>query len=222
MTIWRKGLAPISVAALAFSVLAMHGAVAGEMETKTTLQSYKDSSVIEGTEAALLRMDNGVSVTVDTVDLKAGDAVTMWWVVFNEPQKCSDGECGENDVFNLDDKEDFVLNDDGSPPFNQAGIEAAQISINYADGHVIDEGGAAKFGGQLPVGDTTRADIGPGLLDPMKAEIHIVLRSHQQAIPGQVDEMIYTVNGGCAAEFPNLPCEDVQFSVFKAPAAPAN
>ena len=218
MTIWRKGLAPMSVAALTFSVFAMHGAVAGEMATTTTVISFADGSEIKGTEATLLRMDNGVSVTVDTVDLKAGDAVTMWWVVFNEPRNCSDGECGENDVFNLDDNEDFILNDDGSPPFNQAGIEAAQISVNYADGHVIDEGGAATFRGQLPVGDTSRAGIGPGLLDPMKAEIHLVLRSHQQAIPGQVDAMTYTVNGGCAAEFPNPPCEDVQAAVFMPPA----
>ncbi len=148
---------------------------------------------------------------------QVGDGVTLWWVVFNEPQKCSDGECGENDVFNLDDKGDFVLNDVGSPA-NPAGREAAQISVGYADGHVIDEGGAATFRGQLPVGDTSQTIWGPGLLDPMKAEIHIVLRSHQQAFPGQVDEMIYTVNGGCAAKFPNPPCEDVQVSVFKAPA----
>ncbi len=218
MPIWRKALAPMSVAVLTFSVYTAHGAVAGEMVKKTALQSFTDASVIDGTEAALTRMDNGVSVKVDTVDLTAGDAVTMWWVVFNEPQNCSDGECGENDVFNLDDKEDFILNDDGSPPFNMAIHEAAKISINYMDGHVIDEGGTATFNGQLPVGDTSRANIGPGLLDPMKAEIHLVVRSHQQAIPGQVDAMTYTINGGCAAEFPNPPCDDLQFAVFLPPA----
>ena len=68
------------------------------------------------------------------------------------------------------------------------------------------------------MGDTSRALFGPGLLDTMKAEIHMVLRSHQQAIPGQVDAMTYTMNGGCAAEFPNSPCELPQFAIFMPPA----
>jgi hypothetical protein len=48
----------------------------------------------------------------------------------------------------------------------------------------------------------------------MKAEIHLVLRTHKEAIPGKIDEMIYSMNGGCADEWPNEPCEDLQFAVF--------
>jgi hypothetical protein len=204
------------IAAVALS--ASQGALAGEIETKTTMHRFADKVVIDGTEATLMRMDHGVSTTVNTVGLKAGDAVTMWWVVFNQPQNCSDAKCGENDVFNLDDNEKFILNGDGKPPFNKAAHKAAQISVTYANGHVIDAGGKAKFRGQLPVGDTTQTLFGPGLVDPMKAEIHLVLRTHQQAKPGQVDEMTYTLNGGCAAKFPNKPCKDLQFTIFMPPA----
>jgi hypothetical protein len=165
-----------------------------------------------------MRMENGVSVKIETVGLTAGDAVTMWWVVFNAPENCSDGECDENDVFLLDaDGGFFILNDDGSPPFNGPGIEAAEISVNYADGHVIDEGGAATFLGQLPVGDTSRTLLGPGLTDPMGAVIHLVLRSHGKAIPGQIDAMTQSINGGCADAFPNPPCKDPQFAAFMPP-----
>ncbi|MHA1553471.1 MAG: hypothetical protein ACTSU0_03570, partial [Alphaproteobacteria bacterium] len=152
MKILRYGLAATSFAAIAFSVSATQVAIGGEMAAKTTVHKFPDAAVVEGAEAALMRMDHGVSVTLDTVGLTAGDAVTMWWVIFNEPQNCSDGECGENDVFNLDADGKFILNDDGSPPFNGAGHEAAQISVNYADGHVIDMGGAATFLGQFPAG----------------------------------------------------------------------
>ena len=51
MTIWREGLAAMSVAALTFSVFAMDGAMAGEMEAKTTLHRWKDASVVEGADA---------------------------------------------------------------------------------------------------------------------------------------------------------------------------
>ena len=216
MTIKRFGIAAASIAAVA--LFASQGALAGEMETKTAMHRYSDKAVIDDTEATLMRMDHGVSTTVNTVGLKAGDAVTMWWVVFNQPQNCSDAKCGENDVFNLDANEKLILNDDGKPPFNKAAHEAAQISVTYANGHVIDAGGKAKFRGQLPVGDTTQTLFGPGLVDSMKAEIHLVLRTHQQAKPGQVDAMTYTLNGGCAAKFPNEPCEDLQFTVFMPPA----
>lgn len=131
-----------------------------------------------------MRMETGVSVKIETVGLTAGDAVTMWWAVFNAPENCSE-TCDENDVFNLDADGKFILNDNGSPPFNGPGHEAAQISVSYADGHVIDEGGAATFLGQLPVGDLSRTLFGPGLTNPMGAVIHLVLRTHGKAIPAK-------------------------------------
>ncbi len=60
--------------------------------------------------------------------------------------------------------------------------------------------------------------FGGGLQKPMSAEIHFVVRTHGPAIPGKVDSMLYTVNGGCEGAFPNPPCSDVQFAVFKPPA----
>jgi hypothetical protein len=204
--------AATSIATIAFLVSGIQISIGGE--AKTTVHNFADTSVIGGASAALMRMENGVSTRLETVGLPAGDAVTMWWVVFNEPQNCSGGECGENDVFNLDADEKFILNNDGSPPFNGAAHKAAQISLNYADGHVIDEGGAAIFLGQLPAGDKSRTLFGPGLVDPMKAEIHLVLRTHQKAVAGKIDEMITTINGGCAGAFPNPPCEDLQFAIF--------
>lgn len=217
MKILHYGFAAMSVAAVAFSVSAPQVALAHDYDTKTSMHNFSDASVVESASAALRRMSYGVSTSVDTVGLEPGDALTMWWVVFNRPQNCSDGACGEDDIFNLDADGGFVLNDDGSPPFNWDGIGASKISVNYADGHVIDDSGAASFRGQLPIRDTSRAILGgPGLTDPMGAEIHLVLRSHGQAMSGKVDEMITTINGGCSDDWPNAPCEDVQFAVFKA------
>lgn len=183
-----------------------------------TVHNFADASVIEGAEAVLHRMDHGVQMTLDTSGLTEGNAVTVWWVIFNAPENCSDMACGEDDIFNIDDDGEFILNDDGSNPMNMDGIGGAQISALRADGHVIDEGGAAFFQAHLPIGDTTEAIFGSGLLDSSTvAEIHLVVRDHGAAIPGETDAMINSINGGCADSWPNEPCTDVQFAVFAPP-----
>lgn len=193
------------------------GANAAGMETETTVHFFEDASVVKDGAAVLTRLKNGVAMRLNTVNLTPKDAVTIWWVVFDEPTMCSD-ECGEDDIFNLDADGEFILNADGSPPVNGAGVEAAQITVIRADGHVIDEGGAAQFSSRLPIGDVSEALFGGGLKNPLSAEIHLVVRTHGPAIPGKVDSMLYDVNGGCEGAFPNPPCSDVQFAVFKPPA----
>jgi hypothetical protein len=201
---------------LAFALCSVGTVSAGEAGTqKEPVHRFSDMSTVDSGQASLTRMDNGIYMTIDTVELTPGDAVTAWFVIFNAPGQCSGGECGEDDIFNLDADGSMVVNADGSPPMNMDGIEAAAISLHRADGLIVDTNGAASFRGHLPVGDTTEAVFGPGLLDPHAAEVHAVIRTHQQAIPGQTNEMINSMNGGCSPDWPNEPCEDVQFAVFK-------
>lgn len=183
------------------------------VEATSPILWFADQS--EAGEATLIRSEYGIYAHVETTGLQAGDAVTLWWVIFNEPQNCSDGVCGENDIFNFDENEELVLNEDASMPLNFEGLASAQIAIARADGHVIDVDGDAVFQGFLPAGGFATEDLmGLGLVDALKAEVHLVVRTHGQAIPGQVDEMINTFNGGCSDAFPNEPCEDIQFAVF--------
>jgi len=214
----RLGAFSALLAVLAFGSALNGSANAAGMETETNLQFFEDQSEVKDGVAVLTRLKSGVAMRLSTVNLKPKDAVTIWWVVFDAPAMCSDGECGENDVFNLDADGEFILNADGSPPVNGAGVEAAQITVTRADGHVIDESGAAQFSSRLPIGDVSEALFGGGLQKPLTAEIHLVVRTHGPAIPGKVDSMLYTVNGGCEGAFPNPPCADVQFAIFKPPA----
>ena len=195
--------------------LATTGATAGEMKQETTVHRFEDMSVIDGAKAELVRMDNGIYMTLDTVELTPGDTVTMWWVVFNEPGNCSEGVCNEDDVLLMDADGTIADSPDGSTPINPEAWEAASISILRADGLVADQEGTASFRGHLPLGDTTEAVGGPGLLDATKAEVHAVIRTHKQVEPGMANEAINSLNGGCAETWPNEPCQDVQFSVFK-------
>lgn len=205
-------------AAAAGAAMALFGGVSanagGAMQT-SAMHDFADASEISNTDAALARMGGGLHVTVNTVGLMAGHAVTAWFVVFNNPENCSDGECGENDIFNFDSAGDFVLNADGSPPMNMAGIGAANISVHRADGLIIDVDGSAQFMGSLVVGDVSEVVFGGGLVDAHVAEVHIVLRDHGAAIPSSNNEMTNSLNGGCSGTWPNEPCTDLQFAVFK-------
>jgi glucose/arabinose dehydrogenase len=93
----------------------------------------------------------------------------------------------------------MVFNPDGS------------VSVQYAAGHVIDQGGAAEFGGHLSVGDTDGViNDGPGLLDALAADVVLVVRDHGPTDPGRVDEQIHTF-GAC-----NPTCTDLQISMHAA------
>ncbi len=208
----------VLIAAGAASLLVcMSTAWAGSMETMESVHRFSDKAPVKGAEASLMRSHSGVAMKLSTSELPPSEAITVWWVVFNEPQNCSDQECGENDVFNLGADEKPILNADGSAPMNMAAIDAAKISILRADGHVIDQSGDARYAAGLVKGDTSEAIIGPGLTDPIFAEIHLVVRSHGPAVVGKLDDMLYNINGGCADKFPNPPCVDLQYVMFMPP-----
>ena len=93
----------------------------------------------------------------------------------------------------------MVFNPDGS------------VSVQYAAGHVIDEGGAAEFGGYLQEGDTGGViNDGPGLLDSVGADVVLVVRDHGPKDPDRVEEQTHTI-GAC-----NPTCTDLQMSVHEA------
>lgn len=179
---------------------------------------FEDGSEIEGAVATLLRTDSNVNTTLKTTGLDPHHTYTVWWVIFNYPDECENG-CGEPDLFNDD----------------------VGGSVLYAAGHVIGGNGKGNFAGSLKTGDLSGCQapwdafnlelIGgedeldmcrEGLVDPHGAEIHLVVRTHGERIPGMVNDQINTFAGGCTAETsfgaangPN-DCEDQQFAMFPA------
>lgn len=208
----------IAIAFTALTIGLSGASSAGEVKQSTSMHLFEDLSIVENATAELTRMDHGVYMNVQTNDLTPGHVVTMWYVVFNNPENCSGGECGENDVFNLNADGSFIFNDDGTPPMNMEAWKSIELSLLRADGLVVGSDGTAEFRGHLPVGDTSEAVAGPGLLDPMKAEVHAVLRDHMEPKSEMLSAMLNSMGGGCSEIFPGDPCVDPQFAVFK----PAN
>ena len=168
----------------------------------------------------LVRTHSGVtgevdtSIDIDTADL-SGKAMTLWIVVFNNPDACTTGpgvpKCTDQDIFSAPG----VLN------------EAVQADLIYGGGHVTD-GGAEGFAGHVKkngeeglygtgLGELTcrvRTELlgaeecdpndikTPGLQKPESAEVHLVLHNHGMAMKGQnLKAQTKTFLGGC----PGLP-----------------
>lgn len=176
---------------------------------------------VEGAKATLLRTRNNVRMTIKTSDLDPHGTYTVWWVIFNNPEECANG-CGMPDLFNDD----------------------VGGSVLYAAGHVIDGNGKGNFAGSLRKGDLRGCQppwdafdltfvngagemdlCREGLVDPEGAEIHLVVRTHGERVPGMVNDQINTFAGGCTAdssfgaglEEGGNDCADQQFAVFLSP-----
>ncbi|OLS22337.1 MAG: hypothetical protein HeimC3_31360 [Candidatus Heimdallarchaeota archaeon LC_3] len=157
----------------------------------TTVHWLADNSEVIGSSATLVRTNSGISYTLHTSGLNPGDAVTNWWIIFNNPEACQDG-CGLDDLF-------------------RPGVDA---SARFASGHVVGADSSANFAGSLKVGETDGALnvhlFGPGLINSREAEIHFIVRTHGPAVPGFIDDMLHTVDGGCQFG----ACEDLQAAAF--------
>ena len=183
------------VALAASAMLVGAGGVAHAGTGTSDVRRFSDGSVVAGGWSKIVTNDAGASMTLHTAELAAGDVVTVWWVVFNAPQSCTHGEgpyrCGPGDL----------------PPFGGDG--SAEPSFLYASGHVIGGSGTANFGAHLSVGDTSGALFGPGLINPLGADIHLVVRDSGPVDPATAAAAIHSY-GVC-----NLVCNNVQFSVHE-------
>jgi hypothetical protein len=175
------------------SLSALTAQSAADRDTKPVF--WIGGSIIPGSSSLLIRNDGGVTAAFHTSGLTAGNAYTMWFVVFNNrsaclgpaPPQAPGAKCGFGDL-------------------GRAGVNS---SIMYAAGHVVGDGDADNLAGRRGVGDTDGVIAGPGLLNPRGAEIHLVVRNHGPAIPGLIKEQISSFNGGC----PPNSCTNVQASV---------
>ncbi len=211
---------PIRIIAIGLAMLALAMPLVAQLDAPitTVLPVFRwtgDDTAIEGAEAVLIRMEHGISMSFETFELEPGEIYTAWWVIFNNPENCSDADCLLDDIF-LMDGDEFMLDHNGRRQPNRMQRDTAQITQMRATSAVADDNGYAMFRAHLPVGDTSDyVDFGPGLIDPMAAEIHVVLRTHGQPDPEHLWDQHFTAWGGCPDPDNREPCKNVQFATFK-------
>lgn len=158
--------------------------------------NFSDHSVVPATGTTLTRTRDSVFATMHTAGLTPGTAVTLWWAFFNNPHNCATRPCTPADLSN----------------------PAVAGSVVSAGGKIIGADGAATYGAFRTVGDTTGVFAGlstvQGLLDPLRAEIHLVTRTHGPAIlndPVVLGQQLSLFNGGC----PPNTCANLQASIHQ-------
>jgi hypothetical protein len=159
--------------------------------TTRQLMLLSDGSAVRG-GTILVRTKDNVFATIHTSGLTPGTVTTAWFGIFNNPGNCATRPCTPAD-------------------FSNPAVAGSRVNIG---GQIVAADGAATYGAFLKIGDTTAAFDGPGLLNPLRAEIHLVTRTHGQAIldnPEVLKQQLSTLNGGC----PPNTCANIQASVHQ-------
>ncbi len=161
-------------------------------------------------------------------------AVTLWWVIFNNPDACianpgAAEQCGAVDIFGAAYLESVA---NGSPdPSLIAPNLSSGVAVIYATGAKTN-----RWGGVRLTASIYRSEAGGGLdlsgpnsVDPLglgrafenvDAEVHLVVRDHGRRVRGGLITQITNFLEPYCSD-PNLLyfsgdniCADVQFSVF--------
>jgi hypothetical protein len=188
----RRILTALALVGLLTSTLGMGGALAtsAARSTQDVVWTFDPSTPI-GT-SSLVRTDAGLSATFKSSGMPAGSAVTLWFIVFNNPSACA-ATCGLADLlFNLDAQGDALV----------------------GGGHVVGGSGTVNLGGSLKVGDASGsffpeigfpAERAIGLNNPRGAQVGLLVHSHGPKVPGQVlATQISSFTGGCTVFLGNL------------------
>jgi hypothetical protein len=166
----------------------------------SSVRLFMQPTVVAGASAHLTRNSDGIAFTLHTF-LPAGNADTVWWIIFNNPSACSDPagpglSCGLGDV-------------------DPASL--AEVSVLNADGLVVGRGGVANFMGSLAVGGSGPGEVlfGDGITNPLGAEIHLLVEDHGVAStdPDVLYLQTHNDGGGC----PPNTCTLVQDATFPVP-----
>lgn len=216
-----RSLAATAVLAVLMLAALPGGAADATPPDKQPVFEFATGEAVTSAFSMLDRSDDAVSSKIRTAAAH-GHAVTLWYVIFNAPENCSDDACGEDDIF---------LGGDPNNGFDFNQIEAARISVVYGgDGDVVNGGGRLALDGGLAEGEVPTGNrqvvIGaadgalvPGPVTGLEvgkarsAEIHIVLQDHGQAHtdPAQLERQLMGFHTAC-----NSSCEDIQFAIHKA------
>lgn len=125
--------------------------------------------------STLSRLPGSVQMTLRANGLPAAEVVTVWWVIFNNPAACENGEdpnpgtgfpgtkCGFLDLFEED-------------------VNAAVV---YAAGRLVGQSGVGNYAAYLSAGPVRNqvilGDEASPLDNPLGADIHLVIHPHDTA-----------------------------------------
>ncbi len=170
---------------------------AGPRVSVQPVRTIASQEVVPGAGTVLVRTREGVFATFHASGLAPGTVATAWFAIFNFPRHCATSPCTSADLVNPE----------------------VQASVLGFGGRILGADGTATYGAFRAVGDAT-APGGPpgtpnaGLMRPLRAEIHLVTRTHGPALlddPEVLAQQLGMFNGGC----PPNTCANLQASIHQ-------
>jgi hypothetical protein len=164
--------------------------------THCTTDVYDATTLDVTGTATLIRNDNKISMTFNAENLTPGNAYTVWWVIWNKPENCA--------IPYACDLGDFAT------------TQLVEVDALFATGHVVGGNGVGHFAASRKESDITGStnylfdEPAFPLEDARTAEVHLLLRDHGPAIPGQLNEQISSYLGSCDI----YACYEPMFAIF--------
>jgi hypothetical protein len=190
-TMFQSRLVGAAIVAIPFW-LGATAAAAGSVEEASvregevrTHPSQGSVAAVPGATAILMTTKRGAFAHLATPKLTPGNAYTLWWIVINEPSACETSPCTPSDVLKRTD--------------------ITKADVGYGGGLIAGSDAAGRFASYLPVGPLTNPWFGNGFVNPLGAEIHLVINDHGPLLPEMAESMLGSARGGCVDE--SLPSE---------------
>src|SRR5262249_4471864 len=149
----------VVLAALGLSVSATGQNAGNDVVPTVTFapeRSTMTGDIVYRSGTMLVRRHHDVFATIRTSGLQSGHVYTAWFGIFNNPEQCATDPCTGADLSNPD----------------------VQGSLVNLGGRLVGPDGTAEYAEVRAVGDATNAFLGPGLLNPRGAQIHLACRAH--------------------------------------------
>lgn len=160
------------------------------------------TSAINSGDFTLTRNAKGLWLTAHSDDFVVDDAYTIWAAIFDNPHGCvgGPGTCGLGDL----------------------GVRKAQATISNFGGFVVDASKDIEV--HLDRHDASRETLGglgrSGIDNPLRAEVHLIFRSHGMAETDPADVADQTSQVDAFCNLPGDVCEDQAVVVFVPPGPP--
>lgn len=185
---------------------------------------------LEGSSGTLVRTAESWEIDITVTDLIPGNVYTMWWVIYQNPELCVQGE-GNPDALSLcGAPADLPVN--GSDPDHVTDVQSALIyALPRPDGGATaDEAGTITLsrtylantdpeeGIYYPAGSAPPVGYWEGLTNPLTAEVHVAIRDHGPVGSNGIDldeQRSDFLTSNCGPKAPLYPCVTYAAAVFK-------
>ena len=192
---------------ISFILFFLSGVVYAEHKTESPIYDLNPDASLgvlhpDSDKSKLIRSWGKISYTLETSDLDPATPHTVWLVAFNYPQYCLTTPCSVVDF-----------------PFVPGHDPRAKATFVNAGGGLSDVDGTGTYTGKVYKArngiNGSEVVMGPGLLNPMHADIRFVMRAH--GIPGNFEDLLDALNtyrGACNENNGAVPaCRDYQISI---------